>query len=85
MENLFDADDDIDMLSRPSSRMSSHSARSRTAPPTTDFDTDNESDPKENANNPRQSKKRETSEGSEDITLTRKRSASKVSSLSSFS
>jgi hypothetical protein len=30
--------------------MSSQSARSRTAPPTTDFDTDDESDPKEKAN-----------------------------------
>jgi hypothetical protein len=76
------------MLSRPASRMSSQSARSRTAPPTTDFDTDDESDPKEKANEVRQSKKRaetETSEGSEDIAPTRKRSAPKVCSLSSFS
>ena len=68
--------------------MSSRSARSRTAPPTTDFDTDDESDPKERANDLRQSKKQaetETSEGNEDIAPSRKRSAPKVCSLSSFS
>ena len=82
MDNLFDVpDDDVDMVSRPASRMSSQSARSTTAPPTTDFNIDDESDPQEKANDLRQSKKRaetETSEGSEDIMPTRKRSAPKV-------
>jgi hypothetical protein len=82
VDNLFDIpDDDVDMVSRPASRMSSQSARSRTAPPTTDFETDDESDHEEKAIDPRQSKKRaptETSEGSEDIMPARKRSAPKV-------
>lgn len=89
MDNLFDlSDDDVDMPSRPASHMSSQSARSRTAPPTTDFDTDEESDGKEKANDSRQPKKRaetETLEGSKDIVLTRKRSAPKVRLLSAFS
>jgi hypothetical protein len=91
VDDLFDVTDhdvDVDTLSRPASRMSSQSARSRTAPPTTDFDTDDEPDPsKEKANDPRKSKKRaetESSEGSEDIVLTWKRSVPKVCSLYYF-
>lgn len=42
--DLFDfSDGDVDMPSRPSSRMSSRSARSGTTPPLKDFDTDDRS------------------------------------------
>ena len=68
------------MVSRPASRMSTQSSRSRTAPPTTDFDTDDESDSKKKAKDLRQSKKRAGKRA-----LTQKRSAPKVCSLWPFS